>query len=354
MPDHSRSAAVADFTAAHEDTDLMGYLVFYSIYQTEVTPDELAQWFDDLGLDEDYLPPPLRADDAFERVTGPKGLKLTYPIDAPEKASRRETRATATSDRQVTLMTRPVQRNEDHILRHLVREERNNAKAKLAYKTSLAKITFTRGTEPGEGTVAVTPDDAALKSLRRKEVPVIKRHLKRIEEAFEHACRFYASDRLRALTRDYIERELTAIPLRPSGGVYFVPASHAAQLDALRDLVDRFGGNSGLTRVPIPDTGEMHDMVGPALTAKVTADLDRLAEGLAGALTNTVYAANRDKQVERLSRDFQAVVDTAREHAQALRIGLDEIDDRLKLTSAQFMSLLMADPGPEETESQED
>ncbi len=46
------------------------------------------------------------------------------------------------------------------------------------------------------------------------------------------------------------ERQADLFPVRPSGGVYFVPQRHAAFVDSVQDLLNRVGGR--LLRFPVP------------------------------------------------------------------------------------------------------
>lgn len=46
------------------------------------------------------------------------------------------------------------------------------------------------------------------------------------------------------------ERQADLFPIRPSGGVYFVPQRHAAFVDSIQDLLNRVGGR--LLRFPVP------------------------------------------------------------------------------------------------------
>ena len=57
-----------------------------------VTPDDLQRWFAELGLDPAFAPPPIRAVDAFEKVTGPSGIRTTYPLGETGPPRRRRPR----------------------------------------------------------------------------------------------------------------------------------------------------------------------------------------------------------------------------------------------------------------------
>ncbi|MFD0889392.1 hypothetical protein ACFQ08_33070, partial [Streptosporangium algeriense] len=78
-------AGIDAYTEALEQggAPLLGYLVLYSIFDGRVTPEALELWFQQLGLDPAHLPGPIRPMDIFERVTGPRGVRVSYPLADP-------------------------------------------------------------------------------------------------------------------------------------------------------------------------------------------------------------------------------------------------------------------------------
>jgi hypothetical protein len=72
-----------------ENAPVLGYLVLYSVFDGQVTRNDLERWFGELGLDPGFVPPPIRAVDAFEKVTGPAGIRATYPLDPGPRSARR-------------------------------------------------------------------------------------------------------------------------------------------------------------------------------------------------------------------------------------------------------------------------
>ena len=127
IPELKTGDAVFD-SYVSSDAPLLGHLVLYSIFEGRVTRDDLETWFRELDLDEDLLPPPLRQTDVFERVTGPDGVRVTYPLDDPTAtgpASRTNRRRRKELEPSATLMVRHVRRDGEQIVRHVVREVRD-------------------------------------------------------------------------------------------------------------------------------------------------------------------------------------------------------------------------------------
>lgn len=316
---------------------LLGHLVLYSVFEGTVTPDDAARWFTELGLDLAFAPPPIRRDDAFEKVTGPSGVRRCYPVG--EIPVRRKRRQDGPKGQVATLMIRPVSRDGAQIVRHLVREVRDEQATKLSYDTHLADCIFARDTSPnttpGAGSLQVAADRDAIGQLPAHEQAVVGEVLAEIRAAFDHTSRYLTSDRLRASVRTYIEA-LGAIRIRPTGGVYFVARQHASTLARLRELVARFGGGSNLTRIPLPDHDEMRDMVVTAFINRQREELEKLARDIAAARESQASPA----AVTALHRRFSDLQASTAEHSALLGTSIDDTAAAMRLVNAQLMTLL--------------
>jgi hypothetical protein len=323
-------------TMEADDAPLLGHLVLYSVFGSRVTPDDMDRWFQELGLDQRFTPPPIRAVDAFEKVTGPAGIRATYPLGSGPARRRRQDG----HSRSATLMIRPVRRDADQIVRHLVREVRDEAATRLSYDVRLAECVFLRDrgqtSENGAGSLQVTPDAGAIGSLPAAEQQKVSALLADLQDAYQQHCAYLTADRLRTVVRTYVE-SLNAIRVRPTGGVYFVHRCHADVLTALRELVRRFGKGSHLARVPLPDQDEMREMVIAAFTTRAREDLDKLARDIAAAQQD---GSTGQAAVQALHKRFATLQAAAAEHAQLLGTSLDDTNASLKLVNVQLASLL--------------
>ncbi|MGA5819818.1 DUF6744 family protein [Kitasatospora sp. NPDC094028] len=324
---------------AGEQARLLGHVVIYSIFPGTVTPDDLTAWVAELGLNPDFLPPALKCDAAYERVTGRDGVRVTYPLDDPTatgRDGRRRRRRPDELGRSALLMVRPVSRDSGRIVRHVVREVRDEQKVKLRYDTRLAAVVFRRDvSEPGAGTMTIRPDEKAISGLPEAEQATVREMLAEIQRSYITNCTYFTGDRLRSMIRAYVEH-LGALRLRPTGGVYFVHRRHDTELAALRELVGRFGHNSMLSRVPLPDQDEQREMVIAAFSTQAREELETLAKDLDAARR----AGAKQAEVERLFQRYQALQATTTEHSELLSVTLDETQDALELVQMQLANLL--------------
>lgn len=316
------------------DTPILGHLVLHSVAsKTRVTRDDLSRWFAELGLDETFLPPPIRQVDAYAQAAGSGGARETYRLSTTPTPGPDDKTVT------VTLMVRHVSRDNTRIVRHLVREVRDEEAATLSYDTRLAEIMFWRDPaetgRAGAGVLQIHPNEPAIAQLSETEQEKVRRTLADIEETYQERCRYYAGDRLRSLVRRCVEG-LNAVRVHASGGMYFVHRAHGDQLAALRELVSRFGTGCHLTRVPLPAQDEMRELVVAAITTKTKEDLDRLAADIAEAGRSNAS----DTQVQGLLRRFKSLQQATAEHEQLLESTLDETRAALQLVNAQVSSLI--------------
>ncbi len=322
------------------DTDgapLLGHLVLYSVYEGTVTCADCQRWFTDLGLDPAFVPAEIRPVDVFEKITGPSGIRRAYPLGEPARRHRR--RRDGPKGREATLMPRHVSRGSEKIVRHLVREVRDEQATALSYDPLMAQCEFIRDAAAGDGagTMQITPNQTAITALPEPEQEQVREVLVELQDAFDRGRTYLTSDRLRASVRGYIE-SLNAIKVRPTGGVYFTGRQHAQVLGQLRELVSRFGHGSNLTRIPLPDQQEMRDMVVAAFLSRASEDLDKLTRDLAAALRDGAGPAT----VAALHTRFRELQTAATEHADLLGDAVNAANDRMQLVNMQLTSLLLA------------
>jgi len=348
--DSTGDAAFDAYTAAFTggQAPLLGHLVLYSIFDGEVTRDELARWFTELRLDPQFVPAKLRPVDAYERVTGPDGVRLSYPLPLADPgaviagAGRKTGRGPGRGvvRRQATLMVRPVARDGGQIVRHIVREVRDEEQTRLSYDTCLGAAIFRRDNDvddAGAGELLVEPQTAAIAGLPGPEQTVVRHMLRHIASEYRHRCTYVSGDKLRGVIRTYVE-SLNAVRVRPTGGVYFVHAAQSHTLAALRELVSRFAAGSHLVRIPLPDADEMREMVIAAFTTRAADDLNRLAADIAAAQ----HAGADEHAIGKLYKRFSELQAATTEHATLLSTSLDDTQAALQLVKTQLGSLLLA------------
>jgi hypothetical protein len=319
---------------------VLGYVVVYSVFGGQITlPDATAQ-FQHLRLDTDMLPGPLRADDAFLRVTGSDGVRDTYNLDHLDTdATPGDLAPTPTGPvRSASLMIRPVRRDATTIVRHIVRELRDETAATLSYDTHLGDVAFERTTgSHGPGQMVIRLDDAAVGDLSDTEQQRVHALLRTVEQRYRWQCVYLGADRIRSLLLDYMRR-LDAVPVRPTGGVYFVTADHAATLDGLHQFIDGIGGHSMFARIPLPDEAEMRQLIIRAFIDTARDALQKLSMDIAAARQTGV----NDSRHKALYDRFRTLKHQATRYSQRLQTSLDDTNSSLDLVETQLTALLQS------------
>lgn len=313
--------------ALGEADGVLGALAIYNVTGIdEVTVDDLRNWLSELELNESYLPGPVRPIDAFEKATS--RAKQSYPLGGVKRRDHNQTGQT------VTLMMRPVVRDETRIVRHLVRELVDHGNEELSYDVEIARCEFRRtvghGADPGDGEMNI--ELVNTDCLDTGEQPVLEELVAGITDEFENRRHFVSADRIRKLLRDYVEDELVGV--RIHNGVYFVHKAHLAALANLRELAARCGAE--LTRVPLPDTSESREMVEGAFDSKISSDLKSLSRDLAREQSDP-----KQYRVRRLHQRYTSIKTSVEEHQRQMDSTRTELADNLALLEQQMTSLFM-------------
>jgi hypothetical protein len=234
-------------------------------------------------------------------------------------------------------MVRHVSRDNDKIVRHVVREVRDEEQARLSYTAKVGEVVFHRDPDAksahGAGRVEISPEVPALAQLPASEMHQVLDCLDEISREFEAGRLFLSSDRLRAMIRNYIENFL---PVRIRSGVYFVGRQHAETLGKLRELVSRFAGKSSLTRIPLPDQEEQRDMIIAAFMSQTDHEIRKLSADIRTA----IGADASDAVIQGLTRRFRELKASASEHEQLLGESIDDAHASMEVVEKQLKKLL--------------
>jgi len=223
---------------------IIGHLVWYSLSEMLITREELRQKMANAGLDEKWMPHEIRLPDAFRRATNDKyrrrvseGIVENYLF------------------REVVSDDRVVQRN-------IVCEMVDQKGRRLAYDPAAATLVLDRTS----ASVAVSAASPLAAELAREAVA-----------KFDIYRRNYGSQTIRSVLANVL-KSMAPTPVRPSGGVYFVPAQFADRLEALIRFVHSLDGGEG-EMVPLIDTSDMRNLVSRKLLDHLRDTLRACEEG---------------------------------------------------------------------------
>lgn len=250
-------------------------------------------------------------------------------------------------------MARPVSRDVKRVVRHLVREVRDERAEELTYDPKMAEMVFTRDhseqAAPGAGEFGITPNHAAIRSLPEQEQQRVYDYITELEAKYREALAFVSGDRLRELVRTCIEDVMQGVLLRPTGGVYFIAREHEETLSALYELVRRFGErtrarrpeakrSSTLRRLPLLDLEESRQMIEEEFTTATRTELERLSLDIV-ALRGAEEPD--DEAIAALAGRFRELQAATARQSELLSTSLDDTQSALTIVNAQLAGLLM-------------
>ena len=121
-------------------------------------------------------------------------------------------------------------------------------------------------------------------------------------------------------------------PVRPSGGVYFVPVKFEKELTTV-NLLQSLEGNSEGFRVPVINSTENKDMIRKKLNDHIKLTLENLASGLKDP------AINKSRANPLLS-DAKAILDNFSLYQETLAEELQDMELMVDLIKKQMLTML--------------
>lgn len=284
---------------------LLGNIVLFTINDGEYSRDQVAQWFDELMLNPEFIPEPNKAVDAYKKATS-EADDFEYALHDGNSAH---------------LLVRDVDNGKEMIVRHLVREVRDSRKQRLAY-AKIGEAVFYRPsvrggkTVPGSERFRLTIDNSTLLTGEREAMqePVVAQ----ISRQYARYVDYMDGMKVRAMVREYV-KHLNSVALKP--GVYFVHVSRKAELDRLATLVDRLGHGCFMHLVPLVDLEQQRDRVIEAFQVEAEHNLAEIVAKIQHvrasrkSITPDAYA--------KLKREYDQVINRAMEYTRTLNVSQD-------------------------------
>ena len=232
-------------------SDNLGSLVWYTIRDQEIARQDIKNKLIAAGLDEAFTPKKTAPSDAFRRAVRDSEQKKIPRFDGTF----------------VNFLLRYVSHTKDELACHVVREIVDAASRRLDYQ-QVAEVGLDRANN-----IVYRNDFLA----RRDDEPDVPTEVaRRYERCLDH----YNGSHLRIIVHDVL-RTLNPIAVRPSGGVYFIPAEGGKTLHNLQKFVQSLGGESDLWLMPVLDNEDARMVI--------RSTLDNEVESVSGQVINDLY-----------------------------------------------------------------
>ncbi|MDY7989888.1 DUF6744 family protein [Paenibacillus polymyxa] len=238
---------VAAVKADHEN--VIGHLTWHSLSEMLITPNELKDKLIASGLGEGWMPNEIRLPDAFRRATSDKFKREVAP------------------GVYENYMYREVASTHDFVQRNLVCETKDTKGRRLNYHSDAGSVVLDRKTGKVD-TGYVTAIAQQLVSSAAQRFDIYRQH--------------YGATTLRTLFSNVL-KSMSPTPVRPSGGIYFIPKQFESQLQSLAGFVTSLEKGEA-EKIPLIDTKDMKSMITRKLSEHLQSTLEACEAGVISQL----------------------------------------------------------------------
>jgi hypothetical protein len=312
-------------SAGWEEVSLLGYLLWFSVSEVELSRDGLLGAMEDAGLDERFAPGEISARDAFRRATSSL-QRSRVPYDA-----RSQTRLFGTERRHANLLVRDVRTTGASVVRQLVREVVDAVGATLEHRT-VGQLELSASGEMRAFPLAP--------GLLEEEQEI----LHEAQAAFEEAKAHHDAGAIRRPIPRALS-ECSPVGLRASGGVYFVPRGHEPEVRAMErfvgELKDRLKEKAKRTlimAVELVDREEYRDAIAASLDEQVSREANALIKEM-GEILRKHSKITRRRQEDLFGR-VRALKGAVAEYEALLEREINDARANLELAQKEAVSLL--------------
>lgn len=222
----------------NENGDKLGDLFWYSIGSQLIQKDLLESYFNQTGVEKEFMPNPIRMVDAFKRATV-EIAKKNVPTDQP-KVFR-------------NYIIREIYTDKDAIQRNIVIETVDQEGKKLAYDSQAAILKLDKKNKSFE---IVQSNDTLAQGLAHEA-----------DDRFRKYVSHYAAQNLRQMTAKALAACAPTM-VRPNGGVYFIPRTFDEKMNRLRNLINLLE-QSHAWAIPVVNSEDNKQMVNVSLREKM-------------------------------------------------------------------------------------
>jgi hypothetical protein len=275
-----------------EGVQHIGHLFWYMVGDDLYHVDKVTEAIVDTGLHMSLAPNPIRASGAFSRA-----------------AKSVETRRSGAKDsgEHYNYLVRNVTPNRGEIERRIVKETVDSKGRRLSYDPSAAVLVLDQKTE----TVSVYGNDDTALELgyeAQKRYEIFRTH--------------YGPDIVRIIILNAL-RMYSAVPVKPSGGIYFVPEAHDEGLERLKNFCSFFPKMEGY-KIVVVENNESIEMV----TEKVADHLENIYSQCRGILSQPEVAKSH---LSKLLTEARGIVNGYRDYEKIVAENKENIEARVEM-----------------------
>lgn len=294
-------AAVSD--ASNADS-IIGYLTWYSIGDALYDRDDLRSKLLAAGINENFLPKEIRPSDAYRRAT--------------TAVERKKFRQNETDKEYKNYIIRDVVTRGEKLQRNIVVETVNQEGERLDYETEGAKMYFDK--KSNQFTFDAKDDHA-------------EELAEEAQKLFEKYLKAHNGATVRGSVVQYMNN-LSPTPVRPSGGVYFVPIKYESNLRSLVSYVSSFEKGEA-HMIPLVNDDENRSLI----RNKVKEHLEKIISQCRIAIRDD--GGLQKGQMRALIEEAKRTVIQFRDYKELLSDTIADLDSSVELVRNSIHELLV-------------
>jgi hypothetical protein len=242
-------------TIAHggEKVPILGHLIWFSVKESRIEPQELRKLFAKIGIPVEFIPDEISPINAFKRATAELSEEIEIPLD---------------QNRTAVFLVRLTAKSDTEIVKSIIKEVRDQNDKRLSYE-EVGRVHFDKDLK--DVIYYATQPDSQLV-------------IDQIKQLYETYGKYITGKQIRAIFHDIIE-SMSPTQVRPSGAVYFIPHQYAdmvQKMEVLSKELVPYGitdFSSAFESIPLIDAEKTRSLVELRFEEQNTRDVDRtLAE----------------------------------------------------------------------------
>lgn len=278
---------------------VIGHLCWYSVGEHLVTRDELKAKLVASGLGEGWLPNEIRVADAFRRAT--------------REVQRRQ--KSSIPNVFLNFLVREVFSDKDQVQRNVVIETVDQQGKRLDYNSTAAVLVL---------------DKKTTSMFCQIIDPQVEELVKEAEQTFKIYKDNYSAQTIRIMAMNIL-KSMSPTPVRPNGGVYFVPSGHTEQLKKWVNFIKSLDKGEAF-KVPLVNSFDNLEMVST-----------KLEEHLCGVINECEKAINREVKkyhVKAIIDDARRVIGDFNQYRNILESDIDRFEKYVNRIREQVTLLI--------------
>lgn len=282
-------------------TQVLGHMFWFSVGKQLVNATALKDALLNSGLDESWMPNEIRSVDAFRRAT--KEIEAKKP--------------TSTANVFENYLVREVFADNKQVQRNIVVETVDQSGKRLDYNSNAAVVTLDKINNQISFVVEQDNDFAqTLCDDAQNKFNIYKDH--------------YSAQQVRVMVSK-IMNALSPTPLRPNGGIYFIPESQTEGLTKLVNFIAQLDNSEGF-KVPVVNTFDNQKMVN-----------QKLHDYLDGIINDCQRGTNeplKKGQIKEIINNAKTVIEDYKNYQSIIESEKDGFEDKIIQIRAGINKLL--------------